>query len=203
MTQPLTERGRKRYQALLDAAKEIFLEQGYARTTLDMIIARAGGSRRSLYEYFGDKAGLFSAVITAHSRNMVTQIQALDVEQLDAREGLTLLGRTFVDSLISPVNLGLYRLLIAEGLTFPGLGEAIYRNGPQLLVEQLDDFLLSLKAAGKLPHRAITPYTARQFLGMVKGDFHICALLTPEQMPGPQAIDEHITACVDFFLNDR
>lgn len=59
----LTERGRQRRRAMLDAATQAFLEHGFEGTTLDMVIERAGGSRGTLYSSFGGKEGLFAAVI--------------------------------------------------------------------------------------------------------------------------------------------
>ncbi|EKA58427.1 helix-turn-helix domain-containing protein, partial [Pseudomonas aeruginosa] len=44
----LTERGRQRRRAMLDAATQAFLEHGFEGTTLDMVIERAGGSRGTL-----------------------------------------------------------------------------------------------------------------------------------------------------------
>lgn len=49
----LTERGRQRRRAMLDAATQAFLEHGFEGTTLDMVIERAGGSRGTLYSSFG------------------------------------------------------------------------------------------------------------------------------------------------------
>ncbi len=54
----LTERGRQRRRAMLDAATQAFLEHGFEGTTLDMVIERAGGSRGTLYSSFGGKEGL-------------------------------------------------------------------------------------------------------------------------------------------------
>ncbi len=51
----LTERGRQRRRAMLDAATQAFLEHGFEGTTLDMVIERAGGSRGTLYSSFGGK----------------------------------------------------------------------------------------------------------------------------------------------------
>ena len=202
-TTPLTKRGHKRRQALLDAATDIFLEQGYAGTTLDMIIAHAGGSRRSLYDYFGDKEGLFAAVITYHANKLVEDIRRIDVEGLPAREGLTLLASAFVESLIAPVHLALYRLLITESPSHPALGKTIYQVGPGLLLEQLDQYLDYLCQRGELPAERRTPHTARQFLGMIKTDFQICALLCPEQLPSPPQIQAHIDACVSLLLDNH
>lgn len=45
----------ERRSALLTAAQNLFLEQGYERTTLGDVVARAGGSLATLYKLFGDK----------------------------------------------------------------------------------------------------------------------------------------------------
>ena len=41
--QPLSQRGQKRREAILEAATDAFLQHGYDGTTLDMIITQAGG----------------------------------------------------------------------------------------------------------------------------------------------------------------
>ncbi|MDR1647194.1 MAG: TetR/AcrR family transcriptional regulator, partial [Zoogloeaceae bacterium] len=53
----------ERRAALLQAAKELSVEEGVAAPSLDAIIKRAGGSRRSIYTEFGGKAGLLDALI--------------------------------------------------------------------------------------------------------------------------------------------
>jgi AcrR family transcriptional regulator len=50
-------------KAVLDAARELFAERGYERTTMRAVGARAGVDPALIYHYFGDKAGLLSAVI--------------------------------------------------------------------------------------------------------------------------------------------
>lgn len=48
---------------LLDAGAAVFSEAGYAGARVDVIAARAGLNKRMLYHYFGDKAGLYRAVL--------------------------------------------------------------------------------------------------------------------------------------------
>lgn len=203
MHQPLSQRGQKRRQALLVAATDTFLRHGYDGTTLDLIIARAGGSRRSLYDYFGDKQGLFSAVIRHHADKLVEEIRAIDVTAMSAREGLTLLAKNFVFALLEPVNLELYRLLISQSPAFPELGRTVYQAGPELLLSDLERYLTHLQRQGQLPGSLPGPHTARQFLGMVKAEFQLCALLAPEQLPDKRAISAHIQDCVTFLLDSR
>jgi AcrR family transcriptional regulator len=55
-------RGERR-KAILDAAEEMFLEQGFARVSLGAIVRRSGGSLATVYEMFGNKQGLLRAVV--------------------------------------------------------------------------------------------------------------------------------------------
>ena len=58
MDEPIRRGGRPRRssaEVLADAAAELFLEQGYGRTTVDQIATAAGLSRRSFFRYFGTK----------------------------------------------------------------------------------------------------------------------------------------------------
>ena len=58
---PQTKRGHERV-ALLVSATELFLEHGYDAVSLDDIVQHAGGSKASIYKYFGNKEGLFKAI---------------------------------------------------------------------------------------------------------------------------------------------
>jgi len=203
MSHPLSQRGQKRRQAILEAATDTFLQHGYEGATLDMIINRAGGSRRSLYDYFGDKQGLFGAVIRYHADKLVEEVRSIDVIGMSAREGLTMLAKNFVFALLEPLNLELYRLLITQAPAFPDLGRTVYQAGPELLLSELEQYLKHLQREGQLPAKLPTTHTARQFLGMVKAEFQLCALLAPEQLPSKSAISAHIQDCVTFLLDNR
>ena len=52
-------------QAILDAAKILFLSNGYASTSMDAVAAEAGVSKLTVYSHFNDKETLFSAAVMA------------------------------------------------------------------------------------------------------------------------------------------
>ena len=52
-----------RRAAILEAAAQVFFEQGYAATSIDAIIKRLGGSKRTIYNEFGSKEGLFTEAL--------------------------------------------------------------------------------------------------------------------------------------------
>jgi len=60
--------------ALLDAARQLFAEKGYAGTGTEEIVARARVTRGALYHHFADKAGLFRAVMEAVAAELAQQL---------------------------------------------------------------------------------------------------------------------------------
>ncbi|WP_327399084.1 TetR/AcrR family transcriptional regulator [Streptomyces sp. NBC_01288] len=65
--------------AILTAARELFVHQGVDRVSMDAIAARAAVSKRTVYDYFGDKRRLFVAILTDVSQSMTDTVRrALD-----------------------------------------------------------------------------------------------------------------------------
>jgi AcrR family transcriptional regulator len=58
----------KTRQALLEAARQVFTEQGYSQTSIADVVERAGSSVGSLYHHFGGKSELFLALWHEHQR---------------------------------------------------------------------------------------------------------------------------------------
>ncbi len=50
-------------KAILTAAEELFAEQGYAGTRVDEIAEKAGKNKALIFHYFGDKLGLYQAIV--------------------------------------------------------------------------------------------------------------------------------------------
>jgi AcrR family transcriptional regulator len=71
--------------ALLDAARQLFAEKGYAGTGTEEIVARARVTRGALYHHFADKAGLFRAVMEDVAGDLAHRLIA---QQLAAPYGL-------------------------------------------------------------------------------------------------------------------
>src|ERR1700733_13385153 len=56
-------RGDIRRRELADVAVQVFLERGFANTTMQMIASRAGGSKETLYRHFASKEALFAEIV--------------------------------------------------------------------------------------------------------------------------------------------
>lgn len=59
---PTQERGKRRVEAILDAAAGVFAEVGFDGATIDAIAEKAKSSVGSVYQFFGNKEALYTAV---------------------------------------------------------------------------------------------------------------------------------------------
>ncbi|MDH6604429.1 AcrR family transcriptional regulator [Streptomyces sp. SAI-208] len=62
--QPVQARAQAKYDAIFKAAAELFADQGFAGTSVDQILERAGASRGSFYNLWKDKDELAYSIVT-------------------------------------------------------------------------------------------------------------------------------------------
>ncbi len=110
---------------LLQAARELFTERGYADTGTEDIAQRAGVTRGALYYQFRDKPGLFRAVLEDLNLNISTQVvsamQANQEEPGDLWDLLVNAGReVYLDACLDPA---FQRIVLIEAATVLGWEE--------------------------------------------------------------------------------
>lgn len=194
----LTKRGEKRRQAIMDASKDLFLANGFDGTSLEMIISQAGGSRRSVYQYFGGKEGLFGAIISDSTDEFLTLLDDAEFRNLPPREALTSLATKFLRFLLKPDMLALFRVVVGESTRFPELGKVLHQAADNAH-DKLADYL-RLQTAKGLIQAPDPELMARHFFSMVKGDLHFQATIIPDIDFPDQAIEAYIHSSVDLFL---
>jgi len=74
---PQRERGRARVAALMEAATEVFAENGYDAATMTEIAARAGASIGSLYQFFPTKELIAEALHAQNSDDLAAMLAGL------------------------------------------------------------------------------------------------------------------------------
>ncbi|ANJ11152.1 TetR/AcrR family transcriptional regulator [Streptomyces parvulus] len=76
-TKTLREGSTPKRAAILAAARELFLANGFDRSSVDAVAARAEVSKRTVYDYFGDKRTLLQAVVDTVGESLVTTIRRI------------------------------------------------------------------------------------------------------------------------------
>ena len=133
---------------ILDAALKVFASAGFSGASMDAIAEKAGVSKPTLYQYFGDKDGLFAAVMGRGGGHLLEPLQSLGGAGLVAT--LHRFAWHYADFVLRPDMLSLARLVIGEVQRFPQIGRAYQSAGPDRVLRGIMEFLNDQRAQGRL-----------------------------------------------------
>src|SRR5271169_2113096 len=186
-------------ESILAAAKQTFLAAGFGAVSMDTIAREAGVSKATVYAHFAGKEELFGAVIDRECERYFARFSAGELDPRDVRASLTVLGRRFLELLLSPESIALYRIILGEVTRFPSLGEVFWRAGPERQRVQIEAFLRSASASGTLA-LADTRLAAEQFVSLVRGDVQLRHLLRLEASADQRGIGVAVEGAVATFM---
>lgn len=141
-----------RRAALMAAAREVLAEKGYTGASMLEIARRAKASKETLYSHFGDKKGLFEALILDNAAEVNAALAAALADGAAAPPERTLprfclaLQRLLLGEAALVVN----RAAIAEAAAEPSLGRLLVEKGRQSTLPLLVRYLDSQAAVGRL-----------------------------------------------------
>jgi AcrR family transcriptional regulator len=189
-----------RREALLDAAAIVFFEQGYAAASIDAIIERAGGSKRNIYSAFGNKEGLFAAIVRRNADSAIATLPIDGLGELSLRETLTVFGRHLMAVYMSPSVIGVYRIAVTEAHRFPDLVRSFYEEGPGRMAARLAEVLEASKQQGDVRIDDCR-VAASQFVGMIRDNLHLQVVLGLRGFLTTDEANAAVASAVDIFLN--
>lgn len=153
MIEPKTRRDQNRevrHAAIVSAARDAFLEHGYAATSMSTIATKLGGSKGTLWAYFPSKEDLFTAVIDDVTASFRQNVREALRPGRDCYTTLLDFAERFLMKLLQPDSIRLHRLIIGEAGRFPEIGRIFYTRGPQVVLEQLSAYIRTQMDAGVL-----------------------------------------------------
>ncbi len=197
MPAPATRSSRKR-EAILAAALDRFMTEGFAATSMDGVAAQAGVSKATIYAHFDSKAQLFAAVIRQKCEEELIDITSWTYVGVDARATLTRLAQKLMTTLTSDRVMGLHRIVVAESVRYPELAQAFWDAGPGYACPCFAAVFSELDKQGQL----VVPdplMAANLMVGMVKSEVFFRRLLglSPRAEITPE---KTVAACVDILM---
>ena len=171
----MARRGEQLREHILWVAKDVFLDTGFERASMDLIAARAETSKRTLYAHFENKENLYLAVVDLVRSLFVPKLKTpADYPGTVAEKLTTFCGR-YLEMLLYDRTVLMCRLSMAEAVRFPeGAAqyfEVIFTTPRDLLSAYLKTtFKLSPKtsveAADELIARTLHPRFTRALFGI-------------------------------------
>ena len=179
---------------ILMAAKDAFIENGFGNTSMDDVARRADTTKRTVYNNFGSKERLLEAVIDHSILLFETAVPPLGPE---ADPGQI---REFCEILLQSMTwraaIGLQRLIISEGLTFPDIATRLSSRIAAAMCRPLVQFLeshgTSPALAEKLAMATVDGLTSRGRLDRLVG-----IRQAYPSLPGKNQLDDIDRAAVE------
>jgi TetR/AcrR family transcriptional regulator, mexJK operon transcriptional repressor len=174
------KKGRK-YDQVIEGAREIFMADGFEGASVDTIARAAGVSKATLYSYFADKRLLFVEVASTECRRQAAEaFDRLDFSRPPA-EVMARAGAALMDFIFSETGQRVFRISVSECDRFPEIGRAFWENGPGLLERTLCRYFDVAIARGELviEDRCLA---AHQFAELCKAEVfpRLCLRLQPD-----------------------
>jgi AcrR family transcriptional regulator len=147
----MARRGDQLREHILWAAKDVFLETGFERASMDAVAARAETSKRSLYAHFESKEKLFLAVVEFVRGLVLARLKTPADYATEPAEALTLFCARYLEILLYEASVQMCRVSLAETARFP---EGARQHFDVMFTEAQTRLAAYLKAQFGLPARA-------------------------------------------------
>jgi AcrR family transcriptional regulator len=189
------DRGVARRHAFLDAAREVFLEQGYEAASVNDVVRVAGGSLATLYAQFGNKEGLFLAVAQDQHERFVRAITPDCVDDLPLEQGLQVIGEKFLKTILERDHLSFYRITVGEARKFPQL---MQRN-VSANADKVRDVVANHIRTTAPECEDVNAY-ASYFLSLLLSRHHYRALADTTYVVTEEERRDHVNSAVRFLV---
>jgi AcrR family transcriptional regulator len=198
VTAGLSERQTAKREQIATAARKLFLDLGYAGTSMDAVSAEAGVSKQTLYTYFPAKVDLLKEILDAE----LSQIELDGV--LPQPQNLTELRRLLLQfaqrltrSLLHPDSVALIRLVLGEAFRIPELRNTVRQALPLRALHTIAAIVGHADEVG-LVDAPDTDLAARMLLGTIMTYVALDGFLNIEAVVPPS--DATLERLVDYFL---
>lgn len=97
---------------LLASARAAFVERGFHETSMDDLTSAVGLTRGALYHHFGDKKGLFAAVVDQIDAEMAARARSVALQECTVWQALLAEGEAYIEMALDPE---VQRIVLRDG----------------------------------------------------------------------------------------
>ena len=186
-----------RQDQIEQAAYAVLDAKGYGGTSMLAIAKAAKASNETLYNWYGDKTGLFAALV----RRNAAEVKALLEDQIaaggDAVDTLARVGPVLLQLVTSDRAVALNRAAAADPTG--ELGRVLAAEGRETVAPLIAQIIAEGRAQGRLVFDDLA-VACETWLGLLIGDIQIRCIVGRMPQPGPEALAARADAAQGNFL---
>jgi AcrR family transcriptional regulator len=181
---------------IVETARQLFVSNGYGRTTTEDIATACHISKQTLYRLFEGKCGLFTAVVEAHRQAMLDLQESYHA--LPLPEALEKVFRIDIDDEADRERMALIQLARLEAPQFPELAAIAHQYGRDKLQAELAEWLRYHCERGDIV-MSDPASAASMLMDMVFGPM-VSRTVAGIKWPCGEERKSHIRSCINLFL---
>ena len=187
----------ERRQAIINTAKQEFMENGYSQTSMSTIARKVGGSKATLYNYFKSKEEIFEAVLESAATQMITAFKGLSSDT-DLEPTLNRFGINYLTSLCAPELLAVTKVVYSE-VDRSDISRYYYEKGPKRGWQNVADFLDAHIENGNIKS-CNTHIAAMQLKALLEAEIKDLYILRVIPKPDEETIKKVVERAVTCFI---
>lgn len=186
-------------QIIYEAARLEFAASGFAATSTETVVRRAGISTKTLYRLFPNKAALFEAMLSDRLDHFLLDVTFNATDDVDIETALNAALMTCANLTLSDEVVAFQRMVLQEASQFSDLAAMFYKNGIARTVTALADWLRVQMKRGQI--KLDDPDEAAGILiGMVASAPQRAAIYGGLPLPSRSEIERRVRTCARLFL---
>ncbi|HET8710606.1 MAG TPA: TetR/AcrR family transcriptional regulator [Spongiibacteraceae bacterium] len=132
---PKDLRRQEKMRQIVDAATEVFLEDGFTAASIDRIVEKAGVSKRTLYNYYPSKEEIFIDVMEKQLGAFYKYFEPSPRKFTTLEEELRQVGNDLLAIAYAPETIALFRNVAAEAQRFPKLASRFLEESCEKVID--------------------------------------------------------------------
>lgn len=186
----------RRKRAIIEAARSLFVEQGFEQTTLSDIVDRAGGSLATVYKLFGNKEGILEVVVFEKASSGARLIHKASAQGGTPVDILHRLSESFQAHFLDPEVIALVRIVIAQSISNTDFAQRFFERTASRTHDSLEQMFTAWNESG-VEMNAPPHILTELYLGLFVSDVHAEAI--SHRMITDKSL-ERLHAKIEFFI---
>ena len=188
-------------ERILDAAIELFLENGFHTTNIDSVAARSRSSKQTIYKYYEGKEEILQHALTRLIEEFQNEIQSINSDAEDLRNELADFGERYINTLLTDRHIKAFRLCVEtahKGSRMASKAGPVDLFGLQ---DSLRDFFVQSARRGQISENANTEFLAKAFMGMLHGNYLSLRALNIGNTPTTDELKDHVAKVTELICD--
>lgn len=165
-----TEKKEQRRAEIEAQAFALLKEAGFEGTSMAMIAKRSKASMETVYSWYGDKRGLFAALVERNAQQVILALQEADAKEQSPKERLRITARALLLMLSGEHAIALNRAAVND--TTGVLGKLLAEHGRKAVGPHFAGLLIAWRQSEDVRFEDVSEATAT-FFDLMIGDHQI------------------------------